>query len=323
MAENKKKTLHYRRAEFLNSKSNLQNLLSAALSKLSLVIDREENLSNNLSFLRLINTYTKKLDLEFGDLVTYEVGTNKQLLTMNKRVSALNIQQLLPPKINNQSTEFLDGHLFYGIKDNHVIVMQSSLRLKDLESHLNWLLWQSGVMNQNDRVELIDYPNQEIRKKIEKSAKVKSVSIGAPVLDTEFIDDKESTKKETVKVSKPGIGAKVIEAFLGHDEFKKLNLSDAIDGNLKVSLEITYDRTTSQGGQQVINSLARAFRHADADDYSITMPGIGTLKGSDLKLSDSITVITNNGIVDANDLLVKMNSWLITLIERDLVSASS
>lgn len=323
MAENKKKTLHYRRAEFLNSKSNLQSLLSAALHKLALVMDREEDLSNDQSLLRLINTYTKKLDLEFGDLVTYEVGTNKLLITMDKKVSALNIRQLSPPKVGNQNTEFLDGNLFYGIKDNHVVVMQSSLRLKDLESHLNWLLWKSGVMQQNDRVELIDYPKQEIREKIEKSAPVKSVFIGAPILDTEFVSDKDSTKKETVKVSKPGIGAKVIEAFLGKDEFNKLDLSNAIDGNLKVSLEITYDRSTSKGGQQVINSLARAFRHADADDYAITMPGIGTLKGSDLKLSDSITVTANNGVVDANDLLVQMNAWLTSLIERDLVSATS
>lgn len=323
MTDNKKKALHYRRAEFLNSKSNLQTLLSAALVKLSLVIDREEDLSSNNTYFRLINTYTKKLNLEFGDLITYETGTNKLLVTMNKNIAALNIQQLQPPKVNNQNTEFLDGHLFYGIKDNHVVVMQSSLRLKDLEAHLNWLLWESEVLPNTDRLELIDSPKPEVRERIEKSSPVKSIFIGAPVLDTHHSADENVVKKETVRVAKSGIGARVIEAFLGKDEFEKLNLENAIDGNLKVALEITYDRTTSKGGQQVINSLARAFRHVDAEDFAIKVPGVGLLKGSDLKLSDNITVVTHNGVVDANDLLIKMNAWLTSLIERDLVSATT
>ena len=178
MTENKPKKLHYRRAEFLNSKSNLQVLLSAALAKFALVGDREEDLTKNNTFFRLINTYTKKLDLEFGDLITYETGTNKLLLTMDKKVAALNIQQLQPPRVNAQNTEFLDGHLFYGIKDNHVVVMQSSLRLRDLEAYLNWLLWQSGVLPNTDRLELIDSPNPKVREMIEKSSPVKSIFIG-------------------------------------------------------------------------------------------------------------------------------------------------
>lgn len=323
MAEQKRKSLHYRRAEFLNSKSNLEHLLSAALSKLGLVKDREEDLWGDQTFFRLVNRHVKKLNMEFGDLVTYEVGTNKQLITMNKNVSSLSIKQLSPPTVENQTTEFLEGSLFYGIKDNHVVVMQSSLRLKDFESYLNWLLLHSGVMHQNDRVELIDSPKPEVRKKIEKSP-VKSIFAGAPILETKLQEKQADDLKtqEIVKVSKPGIGAKVIEAFLGEDEFKKLDLTNAIDGNLKVSLEITYDRTTSQGGQKVINSLARAFRHVDAEDYAITMPGIGKLKGSDLKLSDTIVVETNNGLVDLNDLMQKINKWLTSLIERDLVSPS-
>jgi len=82
--ETKPKTLHYRHAKFMQHGGNLEQLLGAALAKFSLVGQRMEELS--ATHVRTINNHLAQLDMEFGNMLSYEAGTNRMLLSVDKNV---------------------------------------------------------------------------------------------------------------------------------------------------------------------------------------------------------------------------------------------
>lgn len=323
-AENKHKVLHYRHAQFLQGANNLQHMLSAALAKLKHVGKRQEPLDPGNSELRLINHHRRELGMKFGNMLTYVRGTNKLLLTLDTDVEALDVGQLAPPPSRSgKRTEFLDSILYYGVMNNHVVLLQSmALRSRDYETHLNWLLQQAGVMDPEDRVELVDMPKPEVRRRAE-AAPVKSIQLAAPIFEVGAEVHAPRKRSERKLVVKDGIGASMLRAILGDNDFDKLQLDEAaFDGNLRVNLEITYSRTTSDSGQHALNSIARAFRHVDtvdSEDLTFQIPGIGRVKGNELKISDTVIVRANSGAVDQNDLFPQMHKWLHGLIERRLV----
>ena len=63
---------------------NLEQLLGAALAKFSLVGQRMEELS--ATHVRTINNHLAQLDMEFGNMLSYEAGTNRMLLSVDKNV---------------------------------------------------------------------------------------------------------------------------------------------------------------------------------------------------------------------------------------------
>lgn len=320
--EQRVRKLQYRKAIFLKSKSDLEKLLSAALRSFALVSDRQQRLSEN--DFRLINGHTRQMRMEFGDFINYELGTNKLLVKIDASVPELKIRQIAPPAGEAGHNEFLDSILYYGIHGNHVVLMQSQVwQSRNFENYLNWLLQTAGVLDSNDRVELSDTPPPDIRKKAEK-ADVKTITLRAPVMDlAERVpaQDAKGKVQERVFVPEEKIGSDVIRSILGDDEFKKLHLERAADGNLKIELKITFDRNTTRDGQTALNNLARVFRHADfaADDFYLDVPGIGKISGDKLKLAEPIRVETVNGQVNPSDVFPKMQAWLMSLVERGLV----
>lgn len=320
--ETKTKALHYRYAHFLNGTGNLQNLLSRALKKLGLVEERLEFITQNRSEIRVINNHPVQVGMQFGNLVYFERGTNKILLSTDAKVAELDVAQIAPPALNGKPSEFLDSIMYFGVRGNHLVLLQSNaLNSKHLEVHLNWLLSAAEVLAIDDRLELIDAAKPNVRKAMENKP-VKKVRFGSPFLDLDGVIDQAAqvSKTERVRLMPTGIGPAILKAVLGEDAFSKLQLQGAIDSNLKVALEITYDRTTTDGGQKALRSIARALRHVDEEEVSLKIPGLGTVKGSDLKISDSIRVKSYNGMLDQNEVYPEMQTWLKSLLEQGVVA---
>ncbi|HGX9488834.1 TPA: hypothetical protein QHU29_004727, partial [Escherichia coli] len=106
------------------------------------------------------------------------------------------------------------------------------------------------------------------------------------------------------------------KAFFGDNWANDINIKDSLDeANLQVSLEITYFRKTNDSGQAVIDSIATSLRHLDEDDISIKLQGGGEITGKEIKLSGKISVEHNNGIIDENDLFLKMHKWLFSKLD--------
>jgi hypothetical protein len=96
-------------------------------------------------------------------------------------------------------------------------------------------------------------------------------------------------------------------------------LSDAVDGNIEVSLKIRYKRTTTEKAHKVLDNIALAVRNLDEDDVKLTLAGGGTVKGDELKLSAPISIQARDGIPNPDELFEKMREWLLQQIENQII----
>lgn len=334
--ESKQKAVHYKRAVIKNSCSSLQTILEDAVGvggAFEKVDHRQEYLvpGDDTGGARFINKSTNFKTLFFGQLISFEKGRSQALLTMNGNVSFYNIKSITSSQIaissdkdeegdeqvDGAKREFVDSFLYFGVYGNHLVMMQSSaLRSKDLETHLNWLLKSAGVFDSSAEIILQDKPTEEAFRQLQ-NAPVKSIKIGAPVKGSAVENASSETslmevsQVRKIKFMPEGKGGDVIAAAVGENWVEKLDLKEALDeANLQVQIEITYLRKTTKRGQQVIDSIATSLRHMDDEDFQIELKGGGVLVGKDLRLSGNLSVKYHNGLVDEDDLYLKMHKWL-------------
>ncbi|HDT5475924.1 TPA: hypothetical protein QHK10_000989 [Klebsiella pneumoniae subsp. pneumoniae] len=333
MKDSRPKIVHYKKAVIPSGASSLQSILLGIIGdggSAENVLLRQEKTSpsddnSGIRFLNKSNTYKTIL---FGQLVLFEKDKSQSLLEISENVRFYDINSITSHDIiingdnaQDKKMEFVDSILYFGVLNNHVLIVQStSLRSREFESHLNWLI--NSFTDLEDFVLLLqDKPSEATMQKMEKSP-AKSIRIGSlPITSEVKNDDAPSTPKttgsvKTIKYRPTGKGGSLLKAFLGDNWADDINLKDSLDdANLQVSLEITYFRKTNDGGQAVIDSIATSLRHIDGDDYSIKLQGGGEITGKEIKLSGNISVEYNNGIIDENDLFLKMHKWLFSKLE--------
>lgn len=354
----RQKSIHYKLAGLSNCSSTLQEILESILMEdgtAPKVGMRREVISpsDSESGYRLINRSNVFNTILFGQLILFEQGRSQALMTISDDVAFYDINAITSEQIKlageeNSPTEekqkikreFIDSILYFGVFHNHMVVVQSSaLRARDLETHLGWLIHSfSDSFNENSTLMLKDKPSSDIIKAMD-STPVKKISLGsvpvrsennngeivmknAPSLPvkTELSSSVEKVRK--VKFMPTGKGGSILKAAFGENWFSNLRLEDSLDeANLQVNLEITYLRKTSSDGQRVMDTLASSLRHTDSDDVVIELQGGGIIKGSDLKLSGSINIQYNNGLIDENHLYLQMHKWLFSKIHSGAIES--
>lgn len=326
-AETKPKTLHYRRATFLQGNNDLQTVLKKALTKRKNVGQRLEELTSEDHTHRFINRNRNQLGMLFGSLVVYAEGTNRPLVTIETEKTELDIEQIAPPMKGSKRREFLDSILYFGIKDNHVLLVQSpSLTSRQMEAHLFWFLHQAGVLSDEDGVSLNDYTPKATKSKIEK-AHVKKVSIGTPLEADPVIDDEAHNraggaveKVKRVRYTPHGLGFDFLKVALGDQWLNKLKLDEALDDSrLQVSLEISYSYSTTEKSQKLLDNIANSLRHVEQDDIRIQLKNKGVIHGKELRLSSKIDVRAYGGVLDESDLYPQMHNWLVESLEQGII----
>lgn len=321
--ESKRKLLHYRRASLLKpTERTLQQMLEEALSKLDRVGNRFQELEGDDSdgnCRKFINLHRNALGMQFGNLVLYAGGNNRHILAIDESANELDIEQIAPPTSDDgRRWEFLDSILYYGIKDNHVVLLQSkALRSREFELHLNWLFEKAGVLSKDDAVFLNNYVPKVTKEKLE-NATVKSIKLGLPLYDnTELVSENEQTKISGFRPSGEGIE---ILNILAPNRIKNLSSSDiAESSNLEVFVEVTYKHQTDEGSQALLNKLSTALRDVGDDDIKIELKGAGTIVGSELQIKSFKNIATHNGLVEPQDVFDKMSEWLIANLEMGFI----
>ncbi|HFW7461032.1 TPA: hypothetical protein ACIDD4_001590 [Shigella flexneri] len=344
MKESRSKVIQYKRAVIPNCTATLQQIIESIISEngaaYKVSARREQiNPSDSNSGFRVVNRSSTFKTVLFGQLILFEQGKSQTLMTIADDVNYYDINAITSKQIKlaedekiseaekqKITREFIDSILYFGIRDNHVMIVQSpALRTKDIESHLNWLIHSfSTIFNGDDFLVLQDKPTEDTIKKMHESP-VKKINFGSiPIKNSDSEDvvkinnisntnDLPTTIKEQVeKVKKikfmpTSKGGDIIKAAFGEAWFNNLQLEDSLDeSNLQVNLEITYFRKTNKDGQRVLDTLATSLRNIDDEDISINLQGGGIIKGSDLKLSGKVNVQYNNGLIDENDLYLQM-----------------
>jgi len=336
MAESVTKTIHYKRA-VISGGGNLQEILARVFADESpahRVGQRKEIVNADTASFRVVNHKRDYNGMLFCQMIYFEPGRSQAYITLNEDADSYALDALTNEALNNiegsvdrerHRREFVDSFLYFGVFENHLVVLQSSqLRSRELEAHLGWLIGSFGGVAIGTAIILQDQPSQETYERIAR-APVKKIQIGAPITTAQEIPEGERqpetfAQQEEVEVNArkvrffpTGFAGDVIKAAMGADWFNRLDLEEDLDdANLKVSLEITYLRQTTRVGQIVIDNIATSLRHAEEADVRVELAGGGELKGGDLRLSGPISVTKLiNGLLDEGVLYHKMHGWLV------------
>lgn len=364
--ESRNKSIHYKLARLTGCNYTLQQILEDVFKEngtASKAKSRLESISQDEQVFRLVNHSTKKNRMFFGQLVVFESGKSQAFLTIDDDSEYFSIDALEASKLDDgeesdssggeerskgrgkesedqdkkieRRKEFIESMLYFGVKNNHLVVIQSiALKARDLEAHLKWLFdYHTEKFTTKSAFILQDKPSNDVVKRLEKSP-AKSICIGAPIETGEgqLVDSpkhvEEGEKSVTVssankvKYTPKGIGADLVRSLIDQDWFNRQELTEALDeANLKVSLEITYLRKTTKQGHKLLDNMATALRHQHEDDVKVVLDGGGIISGRDLKLTGKLSVRLYNGIIDENDLFDKMTTWLKEKISAEEVDA--
>lgn len=317
------KRLACKRVVYLNptGRPSLQAKLTETLSLLKKVGKRKEVLGEDSRYVRTIIYHRSYANMLFGILASYERGTHQLTVADDDDAEMLSVAQVAPPNTNDDKRqEFLEGVCYFGVLKNIVVVAPSrSLGTKPLEQHINWILAQSGQLEMDNRIGLSDEITQATRERIKKSH-VKEVEIGAPLIDFEQTEARSGGgSRATTGFEYHGVGIDMIRKLIGSDKVDKMRLADAVDGNIEVTLKISYKRATTEKAHTLLDNIALAVRHLDEDEVKLKLVGGGDIKGSELKLSTSVSVQALNGIANPDELFEKMRLWLLQQIENQII----
>jgi len=342
--ETRQKRIHYKRVVFTENKSHLQDLMKAVfqkkhVSQVCTAGNRKEVVNANDQSYRLINHYRATDGMFFGQMIYLEAGKAQGIVEIDDDATYYTVKNLTTDKLSHSDDknakkkmhrEFIDSVLYFGVYKNHLVVMQStSQRARELESHLNWLLRENTQSIPTDSAVILqDSPSKATYKKLEKKS-ARKIKLGTPIGSTATTAlpaaNSASTKlsSKNVRYAPTGAGSDILKTILGDSWKDTLNLEDTLDeANLRINLEISYDRKTSDAGQKLLDDVATSLRNIDPEDVRVELQGGGLLKGEDLKLSGPISVRMTGGAVDEGELYQSMRDWLMTKIDKEEIELS-
>ena len=318
------KRAYCKNAVFLQSgdKQTLQSKMTEALSKMRTVGQRKEEQGDEHNYVRTIIYHRVVADMLFGIVASFERGTHQLTVAEDDDAEVLTVEQVAAQMTDqDKRREFLEGTCYFGISKNHLVLVSSrALGAKAVEQHFNWLLQKAGLLGDEktpNRVALSDQVTQVTRERIE-AAHVKEVQIGAPLFQPQETSSGVPGNEVKAMVYS-GLGMDILRQVVGADFLETLHLSDAVDGNIEVSLRVRYKRTTNTKAQKVLDNIALAMRNLDEDEVKLTLNGGGTVKGHDLKLSTALNVEGWDGVPNPDALFELMREWLVDLFDNHII----
>jgi hypothetical protein len=325
----RRKSLIYKQAVFNKplDGETLASLLKAALKSHPYPFKRQHNPSGDgvsFSFVNYNGTHGRggaKGNLLGGEFFSYTQGADQSTLDVDPNATELNVGSLSP----SQNKEFLEGAVYFGVMDNHVVAMQSSaLRILDLEKHLNWLLATlTGLMDSECYVALTDHvpvQNKAAFSDAKGLTLSSSLQFQPVTRDGKAIaknkDGETSAKSMFLKPT--GQAWEAIKAFLGEsfDLPTELKAAEVLNSHrLQVQLFLKWERTPSEDTTDFLTNIAYKLRNVgDEIDYSVETR-TGTISKEEFKLTQSFQVQWNNGRPQFDVLFPKMLDWLDGLVK--------
>ena len=312
MPETRQKTFYYKRAQIIGAKPrSLSGLILAAHKKESRPAKRSHRSGAENKRVRTVNQCYARGEMVVGCLLDYNEGDHQAILTVGE--DDLEYAISLLPLAEKQ--QVMSGSLYFGAQGNHIIVMQSqALRTAEFQQYLNWWLIQSAqVLEDGAFVSLDNVPSKTAKAAL---SDVKAVTLRADVAPHILPVAEQSPKHRSLTGE---LKARIFEMLRTDGTFDDTpNADEAMQiDDVDFSLEIR--RRGRQKGKSVLDGLARTLRDADESIYAIQTKD-GTVRGSDLWLTEHKYVKTINAIPDLSDVAEKMQKWLDFLLESEQVS---
>ena len=322
------KTIHYKKV-ILQGAKTLQDVLKDVFRKssdYSYVGRRTEKISEDGKVRTVINGFSNEEKVFYGQLIIYEEGRSQELMRISSDAESYEIKAVSANNISgsvDDNQEFIESFLYFCVIDNDLALIQSrSLRSKDLERHLQWLIFDCTSALQDGCIILSDKPSEDIVNKV-KINPAQKIRIGSPVQSNGGEPVTMEEEKIGVKYIPVGLASKVLNVLIGDGWLDRESFDTSLDeANLKLKLEIGFSRKTSKDGQLILDKISNSLRHMDSEDIEITLSDGSTIKGDEVKLSGKVTAVLNNGVIDENELKLAMFDWMIQRIANHQIESS-
>lgn len=310
------KRVHIKRAQKEGDRRLFQTIVAQAIQALPKVGKRKEVLGEDSKHIRAITYHRTFANTLFGIFASYNQDQAQLVISEDDDADTLDIEELAPPE-RGKRLQFLSGICYFAIHRDHVLLAQSqSLASRQFESHIKWLVEKAGISL--PPFAIADAVSTPTKQKILRSH-VKQIEFGTPLVGSQDETDTVDSSSSNALVNLGSVGISVLRTWLGEENFGKLKLSDALDGNIDVSLRIRYKHTTTEKARKLLDGIAIAARNLEEGDVRIGLVGGGKITGNELKLSKMIHVPARKGIPSADELFEGMHQWLTELLRTKLV----
>lgn len=339
----KLKTAYYKKA-VLKGDESLSNLLIKAFSgsqaKFKKPSSRHFRPNVNTEDFFVLNEVSMLNNMFYGELVYVERDKYQTVLRVEKDVSLYTQQTVTVDDVKltgfeNHEKEFVENTLYFGVFENHVVIIQSSsVRVNKLRDYLNHMLGE-------DRADLLDgsilifqdKPSREAKDLLAdspaKAVKISQQIVATPVVTDPTINNSINSHSTigfksasfTFDSNQSGLWSSIVE-HLKLDKHTASKLKDTlVDDNLYVDVVLRRkqggNKTISESGQELMNSIATSFSNLAGEDFEIELQDGGKLTGEQYRLSKKIKVeVFKNGI---NHL--KLKTDFFDFLERNITDS--
>ncbi|SDP60769.1 hypothetical protein SAMN04489708_117109 [Paracidovorax cattleyae] len=280
----------------------------------------------------------------FGALMTYTPGTDSLCVIDDDQAFDVQIEKLAVPSTEDgKRREFLESMMYFGIVDNHMVLMQSqALKSPQLESYLRWLLHGAEVLAGTNTFQLIDTPSTTVRQRMEAGKGVRAIKLDGEVLPPSAVAraapgdqppvgpavavaptqrvDQISLVTSTVDDDDFGVLAALKKLF-SPSQAARIDFAKLAGSNIQMSVTLRYKRNTTEDGQALMDTLGVALRNTDDLDTRIHLKDGGTIRGGDLKLDGKISLTAYDGQFSPSEVYEGMRQWLLSKVTTDELPA--
>jgi hypothetical protein len=317
------KAIWYKHATIHGQKQTLQASLAAALSQKPLASDRLMGVENDIEQIG-INLFQIKGSMLFGQFLSFKPGMRQPLITLENGTTAFNLESIAAEQTDDgKKREFLESIGYFGVVDNHVLLVQTkALTSREFETYLQWLLMSATSVIPAGTMLALDDPSASAAKKKAARSNIRGVTIGTQLTAVAVPEIRKGKAVAKYELTSGAFDA--LRGMLGADVFDKLSLAQSLEEDnieLQVTVRVKGKRVVSDDGQKLLRAIGRATRHMDPRDYELELDRNGALKGSDLKLHRSVNVGISDslGLVDESALIDHMFNWLAELNSAGLI----
>jgi hypothetical protein len=314
--ETKTKTFQYRKARIHPNGECLSKLLKLAIGQRRKARSRRQSLSiaeNEREYL-LVGDYRIEEKFFFGVLMLYNPGTNPTFLVDDEDAEMLTVQQFVVPETDDgKRRELVESMLFFGVCENHVVVMQSqALRAQQLEMHLEWLLRDAKLIPQDHKVLLASAIRADTAERIKREG-VKSLRLDGEITSVEGEGGRTQLHTSAVAAGRADRRImSVLRDLMKPDQAAQLPFDTDVTGsNLTYSLTLTYDRKTNEQGHRTLDRLSIGLRNIEGVETAIRLTSGDELKGDDLNVRGRVSVQCQGGVPIPFHVYERMRAWLI------------
>ena len=337
------KTVIYKRVNFhadTNGQS-LKTLLETALSKRQKLGERRQNVAatENPIYHAIGSTKCENPGFVFGALMTYTPDTDPLCIIDDAEAVNDVLEKVSAPVTDDgKRREFLASLMFFAVIGDHVVLMQSqALKAAHFEAYLQWYLHSSGVLSGTNTLQLIDTPSEAVKQKMNKAKGVRTIKLGGEVLPPSVIAPHPTPVVESMPKSKEVAVQTTAMATATQDDFgvlaalkklmkpaqaAKIDFDKLAGSNIELSVTLRYSRKTTEDGQKLMDSLGAALRNTDDVETELQLIGGGSIKGSDLKLTGTIGVMSYDGQLNASEVYEGLRQWLLQKVSEQELSAA-